>query len=382
MKFSGRLQVEADPRNWLKADVTVAKGRLELSTGADLLGSWPTSQVTAERVEGDRFALNLGEDRAVFIADDALGFSYDALPHLNKKQLLPVGGVMEKIKHGLRPEEPDSGIPPLPDESSLGVETPAVATGKRLRELIREASFSDAEAGKKPSPLAGIFKKPAQAVVVEESGDWEDDSFDGQVFASAIPEDAFPDPAVREDALEVPSTASEPARVRPLVERVFAAIEMEALAQEAASTITEPAGELPFEQSMGPESTEPVLMGHESVAADPPADGSSDDPSWPNGSWPHDSSPSASWPTVEETDSDDSPLSDWPQGGWPEVTIERPSDGQPVVLEQSSNDDRLITALERIAGDVANGSLSPEQVEAFTNLVSAITEAVRPSSAS
>ena len=105
MKFSGRLQVEADSRSWLKADLVLDRGKLELTSGDDVLGTWAASQVTAERVEGDRFSLQLGDETAMFIADDALGFSYEALPQLNKRHLLPVGGMMDKLKSGFRADE-------------------------------------------------------------------------------------------------------------------------------------------------------------------------------------------------------------------------------------------------------------------------------------
>ena len=102
MKFSGRLQIEADPRNWLKTELTLNQGRLELVSGGDVLGSWSTAQVKAERVEGDRFQLHLGDDRAVFAADDALAFSYEALPVLAKKSVLAIAtGLRGKLRKGL-----------------------------------------------------------------------------------------------------------------------------------------------------------------------------------------------------------------------------------------------------------------------------------------
>lgn len=112
MKFSGRLQIEADPRNWLKTDLNLNQGRVELVSGDELLGSWSTAQVKAERVEGDRFELQLGNDRAVFAADDALAFSYEALPVLAKKTVLTAAtGLRGKLRKGLagseRPVQPD-----------------------------------------------------------------------------------------------------------------------------------------------------------------------------------------------------------------------------------------------------------------------------------
>jgi hypothetical protein len=115
MKFSGRLQIEADPRNWLKTDLNLSQGRVELVSGDEILGSWSTAQVKAERVEGDRFELQLGDDRAVFAADDALAFSYEALPALAKKGVLTgatgIRGMLRKGLTGLeRPAQADAHL--------------------------------------------------------------------------------------------------------------------------------------------------------------------------------------------------------------------------------------------------------------------------------
>ncbi len=98
MKFSGRLQIEADPRNWVKTDLNLSQGRLELVSGGDVLGSWSTTQVKAERVEGDKFQLHLGDDRAIFAADDALAFSRLMLAggRHGAQRLLPEASVAQR----------------------------------------------------------------------------------------------------------------------------------------------------------------------------------------------------------------------------------------------------------------------------------------------
>ena len=157
MKFSGRLQIEADPRNWLKTDLNLNHGRLELVSGDDVLGSWSTAQVKAERVEGDRFQLHLGDDRAVFAADDALAFSYEALPVLAKKTVLATAtNLRGKLRKGLAAVErttlvdahgaPEPTAPPVQDlqpdeiESDLG-EVPQPS--RKLRDLIQAAVRSN-----------------------------------------------------------------------------------------------------------------------------------------------------------------------------------------------------------------------------------------------
>lgn len=95
MHFSGVLQPQGDSDGALKTSLSIAGSRVEIFAGGETLGSWPVSQVRAERMDGNRFELELGEDRAVFLADDALAFSYEALPRLAKNPLL-------EAAHGLR----------------------------------------------------------------------------------------------------------------------------------------------------------------------------------------------------------------------------------------------------------------------------------------
>ncbi|MGQ0849785.1 MAG: hypothetical protein ACT4OP_11840 [Actinomycetota bacterium] len=153
MKFSGRLQTGDDPREWLRTDLSLIGGRIELVSGEDLLGSWSTSQVKAERISGDRFKLHLGADVAFFAADDALAFSYDALPQLNRSPLMSAAsglrGMIRDVRRSLTAPEPVEAPAPSaptvfevrpynPDAAMTeGAEPPPVV--HRLRELIEAA---------------------------------------------------------------------------------------------------------------------------------------------------------------------------------------------------------------------------------------------------
>ncbi|HSL24719.1 MAG TPA: hypothetical protein VLA54_00445 [Acidimicrobiia bacterium] len=178
MRFSGRLQLEADPLNWVKTDLLLGSGRLELTAGSDVLGSWATSQVKATRVEGDRFELQLGDDRAVFAADDALAFSYEAMPVLTKRSMLSAAsGLRGKLRKGLngleRPEvveveSPKAESPraespkaeflvpsaPEPEPAAVAEERPLGPTARKLRELMEAAKSAQATAATVPEPAA------------------------------------------------------------------------------------------------------------------------------------------------------------------------------------------------------------------------------------
>lgn len=188
MKFSGRLQIEADPRNWLKTDLNLNHGRLELVSGDDILGSWSTAQVKAERVEGNRFQLHLGDDRAVFAADDALAFSYEALPVLAKKTVLATATSLRgKLRKGLagaeRPAMADAQdsfeatpipVPEVPIEEARSEPGEVPQPTRKLRDLIQAAvrnstgdnlspegvNWPSPEGSHRPSPEGNDWKGP------------------------------------------------------------------------------------------------------------------------------------------------------------------------------------------------------------------------------
>jgi hypothetical protein len=148
MKFSGRLQIETDPKNWLTTVIELSNGRLELVSGGEILGSWSITHVKAERIEGDKFQLHLGDDRAMFSADDALAFSYEALPILAKKSVLAAaGGLRGKLRKAAAPTERPS-VPerraddPPPARNDPVVEVlvaEAPPPARKLRDLIQNA---------------------------------------------------------------------------------------------------------------------------------------------------------------------------------------------------------------------------------------------------
>jgi hypothetical protein len=227
MKFSGRLQIEADPRSWVKTDLNLSQGRLELVSGGDVLGSWSTTQVKAERVEGDKFQLHLGDDRAIFAADDALAFSYDALPVLAKKSVLAVaGGLRGKLRKGLAATEraaqtdmPEVEPAPTSDAEPFFVETPDLAAAvetptRKLRDLIQAAVRDSAAASESPDreDRWQTAPKPSEPIAVPEDADEDlvvfNDLSDREVFVEVVADESpvsHVDPGPVADMPEIPA---------------------------------------------------------------------------------------------------------------------------------------------------------------------------------
>jgi hypothetical protein len=149
MRFNGRLQTDAEPEGWLKSELTIVGNKVELTAGDEVLGTWPVGQVKAERLEGDRFELHFGDDRAVFAADDALGFSYEAVPKLTRKPIVEAAQGFRKLLGGNRkaPGPPEVATPaPKPTQDPVeGDESEVPANVKRLKELIEAAKANRPE---------------------------------------------------------------------------------------------------------------------------------------------------------------------------------------------------------------------------------------------
>lgn len=343
MRFSGRLQIEADPHNWLKADLMVAKGRVELVSGSELLGSWSTGQVVAERVEADRFSLQLGEDRALFIADDALSFSYEAMPQLNKRQLLPVG-VMDKLKAGLRGDDSREAVVVSEPAAFSSSDSPAASTGKRLRELIKEASGLSSAPTETPAS--------ADAIVEKKAGH----SLEGLLRGRSAANDEAP--AIDVDAEGPPTTDDGHLTTEDLLERLFDA--PDAPERELVSS----------DQSSLPES----LWADSEIAERPPEQL---DPEVPVVDTWHMSEPMVDLSPNEKPNwgsSLSSRLSGHP--------VEKPSWASPFEPESTqaappAQPVEVVDALDRIVTDVKSGALSAEQVDAITALVEAVRQALR-----
>lgn len=167
MRFNGRLQTESDPDGWLKSELSISGSKVELISGDDVLGSWPVGQVKAERIEGDRFELYLGDDRAVFAADDALAFSYEALPKLTRKPLAEAAQGFRKLLGGGRknsspaPAEAPAVVAPSEPAAIVQESDPdeIPANVKRLRDLIEVAKANrPEEMTDEPEPVGDDFR--------------------------------------------------------------------------------------------------------------------------------------------------------------------------------------------------------------------------------
>lgn len=89
--FRGALALPDDNEPSLIVDLRVVDEVVVITQNSEQIGSWPADQVAAERLNGQKFRLMLGEDEVIFHARDRLGFAYNGLNAIEEAR--------ERIEH-------------------------------------------------------------------------------------------------------------------------------------------------------------------------------------------------------------------------------------------------------------------------------------------
>ncbi len=118
MRYRGTLYVPGEmSREGLPVHVLLTDRHIELVAGDESLGRYPLREASAERIAGDRFDLVLAGDRVVFEADDALAFSYEAIPQISSART-PV--ISDRVRRwwvsradGIEDESPPATVSPI-----------------------------------------------------------------------------------------------------------------------------------------------------------------------------------------------------------------------------------------------------------------------------
>lgn len=130
MRYRGTLYVENDAGPGLPVELVIDGQVLTLSADQELIGSYPMRQVAVERLSGDRFRLTLAGEAVVFTTEDALSFSYEAVPVIRREG--SEASLGSQVRHALRtflgardegngasPADPAPPPPPAPPEGLL-----------------------------------------------------------------------------------------------------------------------------------------------------------------------------------------------------------------------------------------------------------------------
>lgn len=108
-------------------ELDLTRRALTVSSDGEVLGDYPLAEVAVSRIGSDRFDLRVGSDQLLFTADDAILFSYEAMPVIESVRRDPVAHPVDRLREWWRARmsvvaEPSGSTS---DRERLRGETPA-----------------------------------------------------------------------------------------------------------------------------------------------------------------------------------------------------------------------------------------------------------------
>lgn len=87
LRYRGILEIDTTERGGgLPVELDLTRRALTVSSDGEVLGDYPLGEVAVSRIGSDRFDLRVGSDQLLFTADDAIRFSYEAMPMIESVQ--------------------------------------------------------------------------------------------------------------------------------------------------------------------------------------------------------------------------------------------------------------------------------------------------------
>lgn len=94
-----------------------------VTSDGETLGSYPIDQIEVSRLDSDRFDLRVGDDQLIFTAEDAIRFSYEAMPMIQSLRGHHIGHPVDRVVAWWRRR---NEVDPTPAAAvSVFTETPA-----------------------------------------------------------------------------------------------------------------------------------------------------------------------------------------------------------------------------------------------------------------
>ncbi|HVR32717.1 MAG TPA: hypothetical protein VMS74_08405 [Acidimicrobiia bacterium] len=124
LRYRGILELDAARRDGgLAVELAVSDRALVVTSDGETLGSYPIDQIEVSRLDSDRFDLRVGDDQLIFTAEDAIRFSYEAMPMIQSLRGHHIGHPVDRVVAWWRRR---NEVDPTPAAAvSVFTETPA-----------------------------------------------------------------------------------------------------------------------------------------------------------------------------------------------------------------------------------------------------------------
>lgn len=148
MRYRGTLEVEPSREGGgLPVLLDLTDRRLTVTSDGDILGTYPISQVHVARRGSDRFDLQVADEHLVFTAEDALRFSYEAMPAIAAGSQDTPQQVLTKVRNWWKdrtePSDAVAGEPvesPTPEPPRVDASEPPPVVERRNPDFTPEPS--------------------------------------------------------------------------------------------------------------------------------------------------------------------------------------------------------------------------------------------------
>lgn len=124
--------------------------QLAVRSADETIGKYPLSETQVERIGGERFRLAIGSESLIFVADDALGFSYEAMPFISAGGTHPTSVGLRRFVHKVlrgpgravtsKEPEPAAMPPAAPEKAAEASAAPVIDEVADLADVEPESS--------------------------------------------------------------------------------------------------------------------------------------------------------------------------------------------------------------------------------------------------
>lgn len=173
LRYRGILDIdEVGSHGGLAVELGLSDRTLTVTSDGEVLGRYPIDDIGVTRVGSDRFDLRVGTDQLVFTADDAIRFSYEAVPAIESARTHRAHSASGRIRSWLsRPAAADGTVRAVTPAGRAFTPAEAVLSLAEMREKLEEMASVDSSSDETDEvPVPRPMSVPESRREVPESG--------------------------------------------------------------------------------------------------------------------------------------------------------------------------------------------------------------------